>query len=271
MRHHTLIRLPFIVAALAAFTASHLYAGAKFSGSTGYEIVNDSRSVQLKADFVQNTSAENATGTLMLKLWALDAPYKGGNLSGVLLGSYKLDGLKGGQHYPGIAKTVPLTMPSAKRNYVICLTLSEYKNGGYGIIDWRNMPQQKLLGPLPLFTLEGPWSWHYSYEGGTLDMTVAKISHRRTAHTGTLKLSVWATRQPYSGGKLSGFEVGEVQKKALEPGYSYTNVKNTGKFTPPPNGTYYLSLVLTEFRDGGYVIVATIPSSKPTTFSGGKN
>lgn len=270
MPRHTFFRnLIFIVA--AATTASELHAGAKFSGSTGYEIVDDSRSVKLKADFVQNTSSENATGTLMMKLWALDAPYKGGNLSGVLLGSYKIDGLNAGKQYSAIAKSVPLTLPASKRNYVICLTLSEYKNGGYGIIDWRNMPQPKLLGPLPLFSLEGPWSWRYSYEGGTVDMTVAKISHRRTANTGSLKLSVWATRQPYDGGKLNGFEIGEVQKKALPAGYSYTNVSNTGKFTPPPNGTYYLTLILTEFRDGGYVIVGHLPASKPTTFSGGKN
>ena len=251
---------------VVAMSTSLLQAGAKFGGSTGYEIAADGNTVSLQAERIENTSAENATGTLYMKLWALDAPYKGGTLSGTLLGAYKLEGLAPGRRYNAIKRSVPLTYPSAKKNYAICLTLLEYKNGAYVIVDQRNMPNPRLLGPAKLFTLEGPWSWKTSYEGGTIDLNVAKISHRRTGNTGSLKLSAWATVNPYRGGPIKGFELGSVTKKALAPGYSYTNVKNTEKFTPPPNGDYYVTLVLLEFTGTEYVIQDYIASLNLSKF-----
>ena len=260
-------RCLLLTTGLAALALSHLQAGAKFSGATGYQIVKEGASVSLEADYIENSSRENATGTLMMKLWALDAPYKGGTLNGTLLGSYKLEGLAGGKHYTDLKRIVPLSTPSSLKNYFICLTLSEFSNGAFGIVDWRNMPNTKLLGPAKLFQLDGPWGWQTSYEGGTVDISVAKISHRRTGRTGSLKLSVWATQQPYRGGSIRGYEIGTIEKKALEAGYTYTNVKNVAKFVPPPNGNYYVNLVLTEFRDNQYVIVDYLPASKLSTFN----
>ena len=232
---------------LLAAMASSAHAGARFKGSTGYQVLEGNTSVLLKADSIENTSKENATGTLMMKLWACDAPYKPGTLNGQLLGSYKLDGLAPGNVYNGLKKTVPYTVPNIKRQYYIVLALVEYQSNGYVLVNYQNMPQPAVLGPSKWVEMDGPYRWQTSKEGGTVEIEVAKIKHHRPGKTGSLKLSVWATKEPYNGGTLNGYQLGVVEKKALEPGYSYTDVKNVAKYTAPPDGSYYVTIVLSEF------------------------
>jgi hypothetical protein len=57
---------------------------------------------------------------------------------------------------------------------------------------------------------------------------VKKISHTRSGGTGSLKLSVWATTKPGFFNKTGGsyYEMGSVIKKALQTGYSYSDVVN---------------------------------------------
>lgn len=258
-------RLPLLALALA-LTSAALQAGAKFQGNVGYQISTDGLSVTLKADGIQNTSASDATGTLLMRLWASDAPYQGNNQNGTLLGTYKLSGLQPGNHYPSLNQTVPLTRPGVKKNYVICLMLSEFQKGNYVTVDWRNMPNPLTLGPLPLFEMSGPWKWQSSYEGGTIDLSLGKISHHRNSKTGSLRLSVWAFPQPYGGSSQNGYELGRVEKAALEKGYNYPNLQHVVKFTPPPDGSYWVSLILSEYQNNGYTVVAYLNSNSASTF-----
>ncbi len=260
-----------LVIGLAALTAASLHADAKFGGSTGYQVLNGGTQILMRADHIQNPSSENATGTLLVKVWAFDAPYSGsGAINGTLLGSYKLAGLGPGQHYDAFNQTVAMTAPPASRSYIICLTLSEYRKDAYYTVDHRNMPQPASLGPVKMFKLDGPWTWQTSYEGGTIDISVAKISHHRATKTGSLHLEVWATPQPFQGGALNGFRIGTVSKKALEAGMVYNNVQNTEKFIPPPNGTYFVNLVLSEYDGSKYVIRDYLGASKASVFAGRK-
>ncbi|MCE9520186.1 MAG: hypothetical protein K8R87_11630 [Verrucomicrobia bacterium] len=257
------------MAGSVACTIGSLHAAPKFSGATGYEIVKNSTEIVISAGAIENTSKENATGTLMLKVWARDTPYQTGTLGGELLGSYKLEGLAPGRQYTALKKSVAYTPPKVKKNYVIVLSLVEYqaKAGGYVVVDHRNMPNTIALGPLKLFQMDGPTHWQTSTEGGTVDIEVAKITHRRTGNTGDLKLSVWATKEPYHGGALNGYEIGSVMKKPLAPGYSYTDVKNTAKYIAPPEGNYYVNIILLEFgSDRQYSVVAHMAGSKQSTF-----
>jgi len=123
-----------------------------------------------------------------------------------------------------------------------------------------------VLGPLPLFELSSAWNWQSSYEGGTIDLSVAKISHRRNSKTGSLRLALWAFPQPYNGAKQNGYELGHVDKAALEKGYTYSNVQHVLKFTPPPNGSYYVVLFLLEFENNAYKEVAYLNSSGVKAF-----
>ncbi len=263
-------RLHVVVLSLFAFvfSAARLHASAKFSGSTGYQISDDKMSVTLTADAVKNPSAENATGTLMLKLWARDQPYSSGTLGGHLLGSYKLDGLMAGRQYSNLKRTVPFTAP-ANGNYAICLALVEYdpKANGYVVADWRNMPNRANLSPPKLFTMKAPSRWSVSREGGTVEIEVASISHTRRGKTGGLRLSVWATDQPYRGGTLRGHQLGFVDKQPLAQGYTYTNVKNVAKYTAPPPGRYYVCIVLSEFgNDRQYSVMDWLGTDRTSDF-----
>lgn len=237
-------------------------------GKVSYQFSEDLSTITLSAENVRNDSKENTTGTLKLQLWACAGPYEGGRIQGSLIAtSGKIDGMGPGQYYETLRRVAPYTPPGSAGTYSLTFVLLEYRGGEYVIADSVNMPTRKALAPLPLFELAGPWKWQTSYEGGTVEMSVAKISHRRNGATGTLRLAVWLTDEPYEGGRLRGYEIGWVRKDALQKGFVFNNVKNTGKFIPPPAGNYYASLVLSEFRDGEYVVVDHLSSRTLSHFN----
>jgi hypothetical protein len=255
------------VLVMLSIFAPKVFADAKITGGTRYKFGTDNATVTFGCDGVTNPSKENVTPKLMMRLYACDAPYKGGQLNGTVLGSYPLDGLKPGAGYTAVSKNVTTTLPAAKRSYFICLTVLELRASGYVITDYRNFADTLLLAPAKLLKLTGPWTWQSNPAGGTIDLTVAKISHTRPGNTGSLKLAVWATEEPYTGGAIRGFELGSIKKDALKPGFSYSDVKNTASFKAPPGGRYYVSLLLLEFgKTEEYVIMDYIAGSKPTTF-----
>jgi hypothetical protein len=255
----------FIVTALllGGTTAS---GALKMYGSSKFSFSNGNSQVTFGCGGINNPSAENATGTIQVRLWALDKPYAGGTINGKVLASYKLEGLSPKAYYSPVSRTVAATMPGTRKAYFLCLTVMEYQSGGYVVSDYRNFDGTTVLGPLKTFTLSGPWSWQTHPEGGTIDIKVAKIAHTRTGNTGTLKLAVWATKAPYKGGSISGFELGSVSKQALKPGFTYNDVKNTAKYRKPPAGNYFVHILLSEFQDGGYKTVAHLTSGKSTVF-----
>ena len=257
---------PMLAACAFVFSTLTVVAGPKITGGTHYQFGAGNAAVTFGCEGISNPSKENATGTLKMELWALQAPHTGGGISGILLADYKLDGLNPGGSYGTVRKTVKAAAPARRQSYVLCLTLMEYQGGAYVISDYRNYANPVVLGPQALFSLAGPWHWQSSLEGGTVDIAVAKISHTRTASTGTLKLALWATSSPYTGGAIQGYKLGEVSKAALKPGYTYADVKNTAKYTAPPHGTYYVSLLLSEFDGAEYRIEAHLGSANPTAF-----
>ena len=258
---------PLLVLCALMISATQAFADAKITGSAKFQFSNQNTSVSFGCGGITNPSKENATGTLKVELWALDAPHAGGTISGIILGDYKLDGLNSGAGYTNVSKTLKAVVPKKRKAYYLCLTVLEYKRGAYVISDYRNFTGSTVLGPpASLFSMAGPWRWQSSPEGGTIDIEVGKISHTRTGVTGSLNLAVWATVRPYNGGNIQGFKLGEVKKEALQPGYTYTNVKNTAKYTRPPAGTYYVSIVLSEYDGGSYKIQAHLGSTTPSVF-----
>lgn len=250
---------------LVGAVSTELKASPKFYGSARYQFSNSNTMVTFGCGGISNPSKENATGSIIVKLWALSVPYAGGGISGKVLGEYKLGGLNPGAYYSPVSKTLRASLPSVRKHYYLCLTVLEYTSSGYAITDYRNFSNSALLGPVDLFSLVGPWSWKASDEGGTLEIGVAKISHTRNGNTGSLKLSVWATSEPFRPG-ITGYQLGLVNKAGLKPGYSYSSIKNIAKYKAPPPGTYHITLVLSEFSGTDYRVVDSIPSSKLSTF-----
>ncbi len=123
----------------------------------------------------------------------------------------------------------------------------------------------KANGP----SLEGNISFEVS--GATVALRAARVINRATNQTtGSLRLELWASAQKYAGGGISGFQTATYQfAQTLKPGQYYDNVSQTVSFREPPAGTYYMSMLLTEYNGGQYLIVDSISFDNTHTFGGG--
>lgn len=258
--------LPLLAAVLVWTTSLTAEAAPRFNGFNDYEFVGNMASVAINVGMIDNSAGKGGTGSLLVKLYATKTLYSGGSISGAVVGSFKLDPLKAGQVYRDLHKVVPYEPPTVKGTYYMTLALLEFQVNGYAVVDYRNLKNTATLAPLKTFTIEGPWLWQTNTAAGTMDLGIGKISHRRTAATGTLKLSQWATVAPYHGGELNGYEIGSITKDKLESGYSYTGLKQMLKFTPPPDGTYFVTLMLSEFQNGAYRMVDYLKNAEAYTF-----
>ncbi len=113
--------------------ASGLLAGPKIFGSTKFQFTTGNASVTFGCGGINNPSKENATGTVMVRLWALNAPYQGGGIRGFQLGSVKKDALKTGYSYTDVKNTAKYAKPPAG-SYYVNLVLSELDEGEYRIV-----------------------------------------------------------------------------------------------------------------------------------------
>lgn len=77
--------------------AASLNAAPKIGGGFSYQFTTGNASVTLSLGAITNSSAENATSTILVQLWAMDQQYDGGRLTGHAVASYKLEGLDGGR------------------------------------------------------------------------------------------------------------------------------------------------------------------------------
>ena len=261
------MRLPFLLPLVVLLLGIHtLEAKPRFNGSVGYQLVNNSTAVQVNVGLIENTSKTATTGTPQVSVWATTTLYAGGDIRGTKIATFNLGQLKGGQYYRDLKKTVAYKWPPTKGTYFITVTLAEFANGGYGIVDYRCMTKAVTLEPIKPFTLTGPFRWESHPADGTLSIEVAKISHHRPGTTGTLKVAVWATEQPYRGGNLSGYQLGFFTKTGLKPGFSYSDLSVTTSYKAPPPATYSIVYVLSEYRADGYVIVDYYTSANWSTF-----
>ncbi|TVZ41599.1 hypothetical protein P886_0946 [Alteromonadaceae bacterium 2753L.S.0a.02] len=96
----------------------------------------------------------------------------------------------------------------------------------------------------------------YQYSDGRVTIEAERVSNNRPGgYSGTLKLKLYATTAPYFGGAISGYVLGQVTLNQLEGHHYYDKISSERNLSTPPPGTYYLTLVLTEFRDGEDLIM----------------
>jgi hypothetical protein len=226
--------------------------------------------LNLNVNQVANRRQGGYSGTLLLRLWATPYRYRGGSLNGYVLGSYKLGNLNGGHNFNKISRQVPLSLPPPG-SYYVTMTLSEYRGDEYVIADYHSYPDKatftapKKAPPKPI-QLVGTGG--YAIEGSQVVLNCDKIANQNPDGTsGTLKLRLMATPQPYQGGTLTGFTLGSLTKEPLKGGFVYAPVKQSVPFDRPPPGSYHLSLVLSEYRDNQYTPVDYIAFEKKMDFA----
>jgi Repeat of unknown function (DUF5648) len=103
-------------------------------------------------------------------------------------------------------------------------------------------------------------------------LTAATIhNYSATFSSADLRMELWALPAPFSGGVGAGYKLAEYPLASLTPGSEYTNVDSgTIAFTPPPSGTWYFVMILTEYSgasfDDGYTIDNWFNFATPVVF-----
>ncbi|HEX7048513.1 MAG TPA: hypothetical protein VF275_13180 [Gammaproteobacteria bacterium] len=106
---------------------------------------------------------------------------------------------------------------------------------------------------LPAFAFAGTpvvieGSASYSASGSQVTISVDRVTNTSSDTTsGTLYLTLWATSgsSPFD----TGHELASVQLGELAPGEYFYDIVQTASFTPPPNGTFYIHLLVVEYPD----------------------
>ena len=90
----------------------------------------------------------------------------------------------------------------------------------------------------------------YFRVGNHVTLNAARIDHYINPlyyQSGTLYLQLWTCLTPFNGLQTSlGYKVAEATLDPLFEGYFYQNVSQTVPFVAPPDGTYYMVMVLAE-------------------------
>ena len=91
---------------------------------------------------ITNNTNNKTSGTLRLKLFFTNDLYSGGSISGWVMFDNTLGQLGPNQYFYNIVLWPNWVNPSSPGNYYSTLTLLEYNNGTYYIIDYLNFPNQ---------------------------------------------------------------------------------------------------------------------------------
>lgn len=114
------------------------------NGSCQYHLEGDW--IKLSADEIANNRIENTlSGEISVELWALPAPYQGGQFQGQVMAGCQIGTLSGQYGLQKWEATQPLQMPSEGEWY-LTLMLREWDNGSYVTRDFLNFPDAVRVG-----------------------------------------------------------------------------------------------------------------------------
>ncbi len=237
-------------------------------GSGSYDISGNT--VVLRADKIQNNEFGGRSGTIRLELWAFSSPYPGTTF-GYKLASYVLGQLDGGYYYYNInSGSIPFSLPASGAWY-FSLQVREYTatgSDGYTTRDYLNFsPYVRVAGGAYFGDVEifGQTSWQVV--GNSVSLNVEKVGNTcNLGSSGSLRMDLWATTSPYGGGTINGYVFGSTSLSPLTAGYSYNNISQTVAYMRPPDGLYYITLTLSEYHNGSYVMVDYLNYSGRQTF-----
>jgi hypothetical protein len=102
----------------------------------------------------------------------------------------------------------------------------------------------------------GPVTYQVQAGGTSIQLTIVQIANTTNGTTGTLRLELWAFPSPYSGAAENGYVMATYQLGQLTPDTEYNNISEIVPYTSPPDGTWYVALIITEYTgaatDNGY-------------------
>ena len=95
----------------------------------------------------------------------------------------------------------------------------------------------------------------YQIEDGRVVINIDRIANNRTLDncSGTLSVELWALTQTYGGGPFDGIAVAGTRIGELYGDHFLSDCCYDLLFQEPPAGVWHMTLMLREWRDGGYV------------------
>jgi hypothetical protein len=114
--------------------------GRDFERVCSYAI--STRGAVLSVQRLWNRRWSGVSGSLLLQLWASDLPYAGGTLYGYELARQDVSPLAAGFYYQNVRAKVP-SLPLPHGRFFITLTLAEFRNGHYVLVDSVSFPKPK--------------------------------------------------------------------------------------------------------------------------------
>lgn len=247
---NTLMFVLALVLVGAGFTAQAQ--NVSFTGNVGYTL--DGNQVELRAERIVNQSPNVTTGTLHLKLRATVGPSPfstGYDLADANLSYINGDGRLGpGASFTGIVVTRPLSAPP-DGTYYLHLYVSQFDqlNTALDTVSFNNTRTFRS-GPDVSFV----GNVGYSIDGNQVRLDADRIQNDSPSYTtGTIYLTLRATSAPGAFGDgytLARTDLSYVNGTGqIAPGGAFVGVSTTAAFTAPPDGTYYLHMVVSEFPD----------------------
>jgi hypothetical protein len=124
-------------------------------------------------------------------------------------------------------------------------------------------------------TFIGAESFQVQSGGSTVALSVNEISNlSSTGTSGTLRIELWAFSAPWvPGSSQTGYVLATYGLGTLKPNFYYSSFTETVSYSSPPNGTWYYSLLLTEYTnaptDGGYSMDDYVNFSNPVQIGPG--
>ena len=239
------------------FAGDSIATSLSFVGTGSYTVTGNS--VVLRADRVDNNEFFGISGTLRLELWAFSSPYPqttvgyklASHVLGQLLGGYSLQNIDSG--------SIPFSLPPAG-GWWFSLHIREYVGSGadgYVTRDYINFSSPvrvaggAFIGDVQILGLT---TWQVI--GNSVDLYVQQVRNMcDLGSSGSLRLDLWASATPYTGGTITGYRFASTGLNPLTGGYSYSNIDRTLTYNKPPDGTYYVTLTLSEYHNGSYLII----------------
>jgi hypothetical protein len=235
---------------------------------------SDGKTTTFNVAGIANTTTSTTSGSLEFQLWYSPMPYSGGTLSGYLISTRTLpidnctlSTLAPGGECVSIQTTEPVTPPPPGTYYPVLVLLEHDSKtcssiDGFCIDDYvallRSSDGSQTVtvgagtGSSAVMIL-GQFSSSLNFAAATAQINIAEIRNSSlTATTGQLRVELWLTTTPYSGGSINGYRIvadaltGSTNGE-LGPSQRFTNLSLTPPLSHVPGaGVYYQTLIITE-------------------------
>ncbi|MFT3924385.1 MAG: helix-hairpin-helix domain-containing protein [Myxococcales bacterium] len=211
--------------------------------SHGYRIENDT--VAINADLTVANDVAGSQAQWALQLWACDAPYAGGLLSGIKVAEapVTLYELPEAQPLRFDAQTAAC-LPGGQREYSMVLVLAAGQPGAFLVHDFANYPaREHFAGP----KLAGSVS--YVIDGSEVTVRAERVSNTRPVDnlSGSLVLELWAQSMTADDVARHVTCLAQVQLGRLSGQTSLEAIEQRVPFQIPSRGDWKLSLLLREW------------------------